>query len=181
MSDVVLVDMDGVIADFDIGFNVAWSERFPERKLIHFDERRSVRISDDYPEQYMADIYDILTSRGFIRSLPEVDGAVHALGEMLAIGFSVYICTSPLSPYGNNVEEKYEWIERHLGRAWMKRLIVSKDKTLIRGKYLVDNAPTVDGLLEPTWEHVVFDRPYNRAVCSRRRLTWPNWKSVVCR
>ena len=31
---LVLVDQDGVLADFDAGFNLAWSGRFPEREVV---------------------------------------------------------------------------------------------------------------------------------------------------
>jgi len=30
----------------------------------------------------------------------------------------------------------------------------------------------------PSWEHIFYDRPYNRDM-EKRRLTWENWKDVL--
>jgi len=179
-SSLILVDMDGVIADFDTGFERVWRERYPSRLLVELSERKSAKIADDYPSGYKEDIRRLLTSTGFIEELPEVHGAIPALNDMLSRGFLVYICSNPLPAFENNVLEKYQWVESHLGKDWTRRMIITKDKTLIKGQYLIDNAPEVNGVLDPTWEHIIFDRPYNRNDRQgKRRLTWSNWKDVL--
>ena len=37
--------------------------------------------------------------------------------------------------------------------------------------FLVDDCPEVAGVLVPTWEHIIFDAPYN-ATAAGRRLNW---------
>ena len=73
----------------------------------------------------------------------------------------------------------------HLGKSWVDRIILTRDKTLVRGDILLDDAPQAKGSsLEPVWEHVYFDQPYNRpgvsdADPSRRRLVaWKDWRSL---
>ena len=67
-------------------------------------------------------------------------------------------------------------------KSWVDRIILTRDKTLVRGDILLDDAPLAKGSsLEPVWEHVYFDQPYNRpgasdADPSRRRLVaWKDW------
>jgi hypothetical protein len=56
---------------------------------------------------------------------------------------------------------KLAWVERHLGRDWLRRTVISPDKTLVgdRGRpcVLVDDRPEVTGVASPPWTHVLFD------------------------
>ena len=176
----VLVDLDGVVADIDTAFNLAWAISYPDRPIVPFGSRKSAKIPDDYPREFRKDIYNVLAQKGFVQNMPEVPGATGALDEMLSKGWEVFICSSPLRDYSFNVAEKFSWIEQHLGDGWPRRVIVAKDKTMVRGDYLIDNSPRVTGIMKPEWEHVIFDRPYN---CSpeitNRRITWTSWEACL--
>jgi len=175
----ILVDMDGVISDFDREFLMRWRERHPEKFFIPMEERTAFYVKDQYPEELKPLVADILLEPGFFRNMMPMDGAKEALLEMDAMGLEVFICSSPLSTYTNCVLEKYEWVESYLGTGWVNRIILTKDKTLIRGEYLIDDKPEITGVENtPSWEHIVYDRPYNREV-NKRRLTWMNWKDVL--
>lgn len=104
---------------------------------------------------------------------------LEALTEMSEKSKEVFICTNPLSKYENCVLEKYRWVDDHLGKEWIKRIIVTKDKTIIRGDILIDDKPEIKGVETLSWEHIIFTQPYNLSVNSKRRLTWQNWKSVL--
>jgi 5'-nucleotidase len=77
------------------------------------------------------------------------------------------------------VPEKYEWVEEHFGRSWTQQVIVTKDKSLVRGDVLIDDNAELRELSEATWELVLFDAPYNRHATGLRRLTWSNWRGVL--
>jgi len=47
------------------------------------------------------------------------------------------------------------------GPSWVDRIVLAKDKTLVRGDVLIDDKPEVTGSLCPSWEHLVFEAPYN--------------------
>ncbi len=95
-------------------------------------------------------------------------------------GHEVFICTAPLSHYESCVLEKYEWTERYLGIEWTKRIILTRDKTLVKGDFLIDDKPEITGIITPVWEHIIYDKPYNRSVTSKKRLTdLRDWKSVL--
>jgi 5'-nucleotidase len=175
----ILVDMDGVIADFEAAFLDDWRKHHPDKSFVPVEERNTFQITDQYPAEFGEFIRQIYGAPRFYRQLSPVEGSLAALGEMKKLGLEVFICSSPLSDYQNCVLEKFEWVEEHLGSEWVKRLILTKDKTIVRADILIDDKPVITGSDTPTWEHVIYDQPYNRTQTRQRRLTWQNWKSIL--
>ncbi|MFJ1301613.1 5'-3'-deoxyribonucleotidase [Pseudomonadota bacterium AL_CKDN230030165-1A_HGKHYDSX7] len=176
---LILLDQDGVLADFEHAFITAWRERHPDIPPIAFEDRKSFHILEDYPPELRAKAEAIYTAPGFIRNLPPVPGAIEAWRDLNALGLQVGICSSPLRQFENCVAEKYLWIERHLGRAATERLILTRDKTLVNADLLIDDRPAISGLVRPAWRHILYDAPYNRHVTDRPRLNWQNWRNVL--
>ncbi|OZI71920.1 5'-3'-deoxyribonucleotidase [Bordetella genomosp. 12] len=176
---LILLDQDGVLADFEHAFIDAWRQRHPDIEPVAFENRRSFHILEDYPPHLRAQAEAIYTAPGFIRNLPPVPGALEAVRELMALGMEVRICSSPLRQYDNCVLEKYQWIEHHLGRAATERLILTRDKTLVQGDLLIDDRPRIEGAQRPRWQHVIYDAPYNRQETGRLRLTWQTWRNVL--
>ena len=175
----ILVDMDGVISDFDGEFLKRWRERHPGKLYYPLEERTTFYVKDQYPEELKPLVVEILLEPGFFRGMMPVEGAREALTKMAELGWDVFICSSPLSGYRNSTLEKYEWVDRALGPDWVRRIILTKDKTLVKADLLIDDKPEITGVENsPSWEHVIYDRPYNREV-NRRRITWGNWKDVL--
>lgn len=164
---IILLDQDGVLADFEHAFIDAWRARHPDIAPVAFDDRKSFYIREDYAPELRAKAEAIYTAPGFIRNLPPVPGALDAVKELLALGMDVRICTSPLSQFENCVAEKYLWVEKHLGRDATNRLVLTKDKTLVHGNLLIDDKPHIQGAVKPRWKHILFDAPYNRDVTDR--------------
>jgi 5'-nucleotidase len=174
-----LIDMDGVLADWETRFLDLWRERHPGRPYVSIPERRSFYVTSDYPRELYPHVRSIYLAPGFYRTLPPIEGGIEALHEMDRLGHRVSLCSSPLTDFQNCVLEKYEWVAEHLGPDWIPRLVLTKDKTLVRADILVDDRPEVEGAETPEWEHVVFDQPYNRHVTDRRRITWETWRSLL--
>jgi len=40
---------------------------------------------------------------------------------------------------------QFAWVKQHLGAEWMKRIIITCDKTLIHGDLLIDDKHAVTG------------------------------------
>lgn len=175
---LILIDQDGVLADFDRGFYNAWQASDNAYPAIEPQHRRNFYVKDDYPKDIQADAVDIITAKGFFRDLPAIAGAVESLNQLLDLGHDVRICTSPLNIYKNCVQEKYEWVEQHLGLDFIARMIVTKDKTVVHGDVLIDDKPVVTGSRIPAWQHIVYDQPYNRHI-DARRMTWANWQNTL--
>lgn len=176
----ILVDMDGVIADLEGGFLKLWQAQYPDKHFIPVAQRTTFYMADQYPDDLKDLVRQIHVAPGFFRFLEPIDGGLIALREMKRMGHEVFICSSPLTRYNNCVLEKYEWVEFYLGKEWVKAIILCKDKTIIKGDILIDDRPRVEGCDIPSWEHVLYDQPYNRGEIGKRRLDWSNWKSVLC-
>ena len=175
----LLIDMDGVLSDFDGEFFKRWRERHPEKFFVPLEERTTFYVKEQYPDELKPLISEIVWGPGFFRDMTPIDGGKEALTEMRSMGHELFICTSPLATYKNCVLEKFEWVENHLGSYWTKRIILTKDKTLIKADYIIDDKPEITGVESvPGWEHILYDRPYNRDV-NKKRLTWENWKAVL--
>ena len=178
---LILVDQDGPLANFEEDFLKEWRLQFPDFNYIPLEERTTFYIQEQHPAYFKHIIKDIFKAPEFFLNLPPVEGAIEAITQMIDMGHEVKICTSPLSAYENCILEKYQWIEKHLGRGLTKHIILTKDKTLVRGDVLIDDKPEVEGTLTPTWEHVLFDCPFNREVPNKKRISnkWDNWLEVI--
>jgi len=175
----ILIDMDGVLSDFDGAFLNCWRELHPEKFFIPIEERTTFYVKEQYPDELKPLVSEIVWKPNFFRDMPPVNGGKEALTEMEKMGFEVFICTSPLSTYRNCVLEKFEWVEKHLGAKWVNRIILTKDKTLVKADYIIDDKPEITGVENtPSWEHILYDCPYNRGI-NKRRITWKNWKSIL--
>lgn len=176
---IILIDQDGPLADFEGGFIDRWQALFPKEPFIPFDQRKSFYIRDDYPSRLREKVASVYLVPGFCFNLKPVPGSIDAVKSILELGHDVRICTSPLSRYENCVLEKFQWVEKHLGYDFTKKIIFAKDKTLIRGHFLIDDRPNIEGVIDPEWEHILFDCPYNWDVINKRRLNWNNWQEVL--
>lgn len=176
---LILVDQDGVLADFEVAFLGEYQRRHPELPYVPVEERTTFYVKEQYPAEHLPYVHAIHGTEGFYRSLPPIEGAVEAMEEMLAAGHDVNICTAPLTSNLYCASEKHAWIAEHLGKAWLKRTIIAPDKTLVRGDILIDDRPEVRGRMQPTWEHVVFGAPYNQDTTRRRLAHWKDWQELI--
>lgn len=173
---IILVDMDGVIADFEESIVNELKANYPSIPIIE-KEKRDKLIKDFYKEE--KEIIDkIKNSQNFIKNLKPIEGAIDALKELKEKGHEIFICSSPLSENKYSWQEKYEWILKHLGEDWKKRLILVKDKTLIKADILIDDKPEIKGIKEPSWKHILFEQPYNKN-SDKKRINWKNYKEVL--
>lgn len=175
---LILVDQDGPLSYFELGFLKEWRNCYPNEFFVPLDERRTFYPRDEYPKELRPQVEEIYFAPGFYFNLPPVPGGIEALKTLVSLGHDVRICTSPLSRYENCILEKYQWVEKHLGRDFTKRIILSKDKTVVRGRFLIDDNPKVEGAENADWEHVLFDCPYNKNI-NKRRLNWSNYREVL--
>lgn len=175
----ILIDIDNTLAEFDAGFLKVWRQLYPDEMYVPLEKRTTFHPHKDYPEQFHQKIHDICHAKNFILNLEPVSGGIDAVRAFLEAGHDVRFCTSYLFNYKFCVVEKYAWIEKHFGIDFIEKIIITRDKTLIRGDILIDDKPEISGIVEPSWEHILYDRPFNRQIDSKRRLTWQNWQEIL--
>lgn len=140
---VLYVDMDGVLCDF---------EKAHQNDL-------AIKPEIAYPQsQY-----------GFFRKLQPMP---HALDSMQCLQrlseLDIYILTAPSIHNPLCYSEKREWIETHIGFEWVKKLIISPNKGLSKGHYLIDDHKEGRGqeLFEGELLHFGSER-------------FPDWHSII--
>jgi len=142
MKKIVYVDMDNVLVDFQSSF----PHLSAEIKAKFKDNR------DDIP--------------GIFSLMRPMPGAIESFHE-LARHFDTYVLST--SPWANPSawSDKLLWIQKHLGEVARKRLILSHNKHLNVGDYLIDDR-TKNGTDRFTGEHIHFgtDR-------------FPDWPAVM--
>ena len=168
---IVLIDMDGVAADFERGFLEGFRKKYPCAGFIPLEKRTTFYPRDQYPDTMREMVESIYLASGFYRSLMPIEGAVDGIQNIAKV-HELYFCTAPLSAYENCILEKYQWVEYWFGRSWTKRIITTNDKTLVKGDCLVDDNPNVKGILGPSWKQILFNQPYNKHVSGMQRMDW---------
>lgn len=135
--------MDGVLADF----NKAIKERVTPELAVKYGEN-----IDQIP--------------GIFKDLEPINGAIYAFEE-LSKKYECYILST--APWDNPDAwtEKRLWVETHLGQLAYKKLILSHNKHLNRGDYLIDDR-YANGAGEFEGEHILFGGS-----------DYPNWKTVL--
>lgn len=183
----ILLDQDGVLADFVKGLyfelkQFTSAELFrllpdPDR-LTKFYIEECVDTGDDRHDKMLKDLIgDIVDNRRglFARLLPmpgAVQSAIILKDRAKAEGIDVMVCTSPHVLNRSCHSDKSNWLWSIMGLEWSKSAIMTKDKTLVQGVVLVDDKPQVTGSAKPTWEHIIFDAPYNWNVPGLRVFGW---------
>ena len=129
-SKVVYVDMDNVLVDFQSGV-----------ELISSEEREAFKDNiDNVP--------------GIFSKMRPLEGAIEGYKKLTEY-FDVYILST--APWNNPSawSDKLLWVQKHLGDIAYKRLILSSNKNLNAGDYLIDDR-TANGASDFKGEHIHF-------------------------
>jgi len=163
-APIVLVDMDGVLVDWDAGFRAAWGARSA------IDRAKSYFMEDCVPAEFRDAAVRIIHAQGFFAGLPPMAGGVAAVRKLARMGYRVFLCTAPVLTSANCAGEKFEWVRRELGADWVGRVILTTDKTTVRGDVLIDDKPKISGTCHPVWRQLLFSAPYNAQLQTPHRL-----------
>jgi 5'-nucleotidase len=103
----------------------------------------------------------------------------HAINEMRKEGYYIKFCSTP-QIQSTSHSDKCAWIDEHFGYEMAENLILTHDKTLIKGNILIDDKVNVKGIQKPEWTHILFRTPYNIDSNPQYVLeTWyHDWKSL---
>lgn len=173
---IILVDMDGVIADFSEGHRRMCRARgLPVE--VEARDHTTWDILDTVGPEWRDTVAELWHSPGFFAGLDPLPGAIEVLHEWLREGHKVFICTAPFQNSESCAQEKLGWVRRHVGTEFVRRTIIASDKTLVHGDFLVDDKPDIRGVATPTWEHLLFAAPHNRLL--ENTYSWNQAKARV--
>jgi len=173
---IVLLDQDGPLADFDLALaGVLFSLGLDAEVLRRTTWHTSDDIESCFGVEAARAVQEAVYRAGFFRSLPVKSGAVEAVRVLESAGCDVFICTAPSLRNPSCASDKMLWVADHFP-SLRRKVVVSKDKTLVRGHVLVDDKPEVQGLLAPVWQHVLFKTSGNAHVNAPLNLA--SWSDV---
>ncbi len=176
-SRTVLVDMDGVMANFD------------KAALAHISAseivlRTNFYVSHDYPEELRASMRAVLNTPDFFEGLEPMPGLIEAWQAMVNNGWRPRVASAPLSSNPSSVEGKIKWLDRTMvpvfGPSIVEQAIIDKEKWKYEGLALIDDRPDVprgtNGANTANWEHILFGWPHldtvPMATAAYRLLCW---------
>ncbi len=141
-KEIVYVDMDNVLVDFPWGID---------------------QLSEETKKKYGDELDEI---PGFFSDLPPIDGAIDAFYK-LREHYDTYILST--APWNNPSAwtDKLLWVKKHLPDKGYKRLILSHNKNLNHGDYLIDDR-TANGAGEFPGEHIQLGSE-----------SYPDWDAVL--
>lgn len=177
----VLVDMDDVVASWGAGYDELLDEHGDAAAGIpRHGDRTSWDLRAGRSKDEKRIIEKVMREPGFYRFLRAVPGARTALRQIRDAGHDIRFVSAPYVSNPTCASDKLAWIERHYGASWAQRVILTTDKTLVRGDVLIDDRPDITGAAVPEWEHIVFTQPYNVHITDRRRLSaWSEWRDIL--
>lgn len=144
MKKILYIDMDGVLVDFQTGI-----EACEECVKKEFEGNM-----DEVP--------------GIFGKMKPMKGAVEAF-KILSQKYDTYILST--APWNNPSAwcDKVEWVKKHLGDNAYKRLILTHNKNLNKGDYLIDDRNDKNGA----------DRFEGELIWFGKEAEYPSWKEVL--
>ena len=139
---ILYFDMDNVLVDFQSGF-----KHFSDEVLKEYEGRL-----DEVP--------------GLFGHMEPMEGALEAY-QHLTTKYDSYILSTAPWENPSALTDKLAWVKKYLGAPARKRLILTHNKQLNIGDYLIDDR-TKNGAAEFTGEHIHFGT-----------AKFPDWNSVL--
>jgi 5'-nucleotidase len=172
-QDIVLIDMDGVLADFDAEILRRLAERYSHIPLRA--TRTNFYIAEDYTE-HQALVRALSDEKGFFDSLGLVENAIEGWQRIIDLGYHPRVCSSPMRTNPYSKIEKLRWLDRHFaptfGEKVVDEAIITNSKYLQAGMALIDDRPRLKNFDRATWVHIIFDRSYNQHAPGPRLNGW---------
>lgn len=177
----VLIDLDGVVADWGLGY-----DRWARWYLLHlyggipYRERTTWDLCLNLTPEGVEINKRIMELPGFYRNLQPIPGAVAAVQTLIRAGHDVWFVSTPHPHNPTCASDKYAWVEEHFGFEMKRKTILTDDKTMIRGDVLIDDRPLIEGVDTPTWRHLCFgEYGYSESTTSARVRNWAKAATVV--
>jgi 5'(3')-deoxyribonucleotidase len=138
---ILYIDMDNVLVDFPTGI---------------------ARITQQQREEFEGKLDEV---PGIFSLMDPMPGAIESF-QRLANNYDAYILST--APWENHTawSDKLNWVKEYLGAPAYKRLILSHNKNLNAGEYLIDDR-LKNGVNRFKGEHIHFGTE-----------RFPDWKSV---
>tara|TARA_Y100001960_G_C14784285_1_gene890617 strand:+ start:38410 stop:38892 length:483 start_codon:yes stop_codon:yes gene_type:complete len=140
---IIYIDMDEVLADF----YKSYEQKIESNPYIKFPQ----------------------AEYGFFANLEPIENSIESVKELINCSlFDVYILTAPSVQNPLCYTEKRVWIEKYFGLEFCHKIIISPNKGLNKGDYLIDDNDSGKG-----------QEYFEGKLIHFGSSTFPDWKSVL--
>lgn len=145
----IYVDLDGTVCDL-------------VSAVKEFREQNSSLSQEDIKFKYP------WSQPGFFLSLKPIPDAIESVNE-LSSKYDVWFLSRPSFKNPNSYTEKALWVRNHFGYEMQKKLILCGDKSLLKGRILIDDEENANQMrFEGIWLRIFTEQ-------------YPDWSSVIKR
>lgn len=122
MKKRLLIDLDGVLADFDKAIKAI----DPNIHTGNYESsgERVYQICEQNPRIFL--------------NLEAIEGAIEAVKELWPT-YDIHFLSTPMDRQPQSYTDKCLWLQRHFGKMAYERLILTFNKDFVDGHYLVDD------------------------------------------
>jgi len=173
----ILLDVDGVVADFTKGVEDATNHKFSKEDLKVWD------ILDKLDPEKKEHALEVLTEPEFWRNLPIIDGAQEVVNSWDSLGHDITWVTSPWVSCESWESARRDWLDMHFGLGTKgHHYIPTSSKGKIVGDVFIDDKPknvTEWMAAHPQGKAFIFDAPHNQSFHGAPRFTWKRARDLV--
>ena len=138
MKDRILVDVDGVLADFSQ--HVINKLRLRKEMTVEDVTQWDIfsLLEEKFSPYHKKMALEMMDDMSFWKTLPVMDGAKEGVQSLLYMGYEVVFVTSPWDTcIGWNVA-RYKWLQEHFN-CQPHQLVITHAKYLVHGLTLIDD------------------------------------------
>ncbi len=161
-SHPILVDVDGVCADFNKGL-LDYINRTQGTNLTE-DQITVYSTQEAFKQHWTPDVEDHVRSEGFCYNLDVIPGSIHAINELRARGYKILFVTAPYTRSKTWSYDRIEWLKKYFN-ASHKDIIFAHDKKFVYGMTLIDDKVqnVVDWSMKWRDTSILYSQPWNKA------------------
>lgn len=134
----VLLDVDGVVADFVTSAKAAATavtgKEYWGVPVTKFEALESLGLT----KSQVKAAYEVMNSPNYAYEMSVIPGAPRAVKKLVNVA-DVYFVTAPLPTSPTWDYDRRRWLKKVFGTGWDERVVFTKEKHLIAGDFFVDD------------------------------------------
>jgi 5'(3')-deoxyribonucleotidase len=173
MSDLLMLDVDGVVADFTGHLLLSVGGRLQLEDITNYN------VFEFLSREEREESFRILRDPDWWRAMPPIGGAIEGVAALRADGWRIGWVTRPWHDCEAWASARVAWLSRHFRATW-DDVQVGGRRDILRCAALIDDRPenveaymlAQRGVSDPGVA-IVLDQPYNRATLAQHiRARW---------
>ena len=170
----LLIDMDGVVADFLSHWCEVFNERYNQK--LKPSDIKTWRMHESIPGATQEACEDLIWEPGFFFNLKPIPGAIKAIEQLHEQGHEIVFVTSCLAGHA----DKHAWLKRYF--SFPVRVTFTAEKYLVKGDVLIDDYMVNLQQWQAEWPDgmpICFAAHYNEQWQGLRAYDWDSVSMLI--